>query len=183
MVLGEVSYPMTLTPEQKKTVSDWVAGGAGLHVVQKRLAEELGISMTYMDVRFLVDDLDLKLQDPVPKADASDVSKAPAGVPAPEKRGFLDKAKEKLGLAKPGDADDEPEAPDSGVRITVDKVSLNPSALASGTVSFPDGVTGRWIVDHQGRPGIVDVSKPGYRPSPEDAQAFMQELALALQHL
>jgi hypothetical protein len=27
------------------------------------------------------------------------------------------------------------------------------------------------------------VSKPGYRPSPADAQAFMQELSMALQHL
>jgi hypothetical protein len=37
------------------------------------------------------------------------------------------------------------------------------------------------MVDLQGRPGITDVSKPGYRPSPADAQAFMQELSLALQ--
>jgi hypothetical protein len=69
------------------------------------------------------------------------------------------------------------------VRITVDKVSLNPAALASGTVTFSDGVTGKWMVDQQGRPGLLDVSKPGYRPSQADAQAFMQELAAALQHL
>jgi hypothetical protein len=53
--------------------------------------------------------------------------------------------------------------------------------MASGTVSFADGVTGKWIVDLQGRPGLVEVSKPGYRPSAADAQAFMQELSLALQ--
>jgi hypothetical protein len=175
---------MTLTPEQKKTVADWVAAGDGLYAIQKKLAEQLGISMTYMDVRFLVDDMDLKLKDPVPKADASDVGKGAPAAPAPEKKGFLDKAKEKLGIAKSDDAEEEePELPPSGIHITVDKVNLNPSALASGTVTFSDGVTGKWIVDPQGRPGLIDVSKTGYRPSPADAQAFMQELAAALQHL
>jgi len=169
---------MTLTPEQKQAVSEWVDAGDNLHAIQKKLSEKLGISMTYMDVRFLVDDLDLKLKDPVPKADASDVTKAPAPPAAPpEKKGLIEKAKEKLGL---GAAEDE--APPGAVRVTVDKVNLNPAALASGTVTFSDGVTGRWMVDQQGRPGLVDVSKPGYRPTQADAQAFMQELAMALQN-
>jgi hypothetical protein len=172
---------MTLTPEQTKAVSEWVAAGDNLYTVQKKLADQLKISMTYMDVRFLVDDLNLQLKHATPKADASDVGKAPPPPKDAEKKGFLDKAKEKLGLGK-----DEPEAddeamPGAGVRVTVDKVNLNPNAMASGTVTFPDGVTGKWMVDLQGRPGLTDVSKPGYRPSPADAQAFMQELSLALQ--
>jgi hypothetical protein len=173
---------MTLTPEQMKAVSEWVAAGDNLYAVQKKLADQLKISMTYMDVRFLVDDLNLQLKDPEPKADANDVSKGPAAKPGAEKKGFIDKAKEKLGLGS-SDADDVDAPPPSSVRVTVDKVSLNPNAMASGTVTFGDGVTGKWMVDHQGRPGLVDVSKPGYRPSPADAQAFMQELSLALQGL
>jgi hypothetical protein len=173
---------MTLTPEQMKAVSEWVAAGDNLYAVQKKLADQLKISMTYMDVRFLVDDLNLQLKDPEPKADASDVSKGPAPKPGAERKGFIEKAKEKLGLAN-GEEDEAEAAPPSGVRVTVDKVSLLPNAMASGTMAFADGVTGRWIVDHQGRPGIVEVSKPGYRPSPEYAQAFMQELSLALQHI
>ena len=175
---------MTLTPEQKKAVSEWVAAGDNLYAVQKKLAEQLKVSMTYMDVRFLVDDLNLQLKDPVPKVDASDVSKAQASKPASEKKGFLDKAKEKLGLASAGEEEagmDEAAVPPTGVHVTVDKVNLNPATMASGTVTFPDGVTGKWIVDLQGRPGLVEVSKPGYRPSPADAQAFMQELSQALQ--
>jgi hypothetical protein len=172
---------MTLTPEQKTSVSEWIAAGDNLYAVQKKLAEHFKVSMTYMDVRFLVDDLNLQLKDPAPKADASDVSKGNQAKPAPEKQGATDKATEKL---SPGaDEEGEPAAPPSGVSVTVDKVSLNPNAMASGTMTFPDGVTGRWIVDLQGRPGIVEVSKPGYRPSPADAQAFMQELSLALQHI
>ncbi len=170
---------MILTPEQKAAVSTWVAAGDSLYTVQKKLSDEFKVSMTYMDVRFLVDDLNLQLKDPAPKADASDVGKA---APAPEKKGFIEKAKEKLGL---GDAAappvDEADAAPGGLRVTVDKVTLIPSAMASGTVTFSDGVTGKWVVDNQGRPGLMEVSQPGYRPSPADAQAFMQELSLALQ--
>lgn len=200
---------MTLTPEQQQAVSSWVAAGDNLSAIQKKLSEQFQVSMTYRDVRFLVDDLNLALKDPAPKVDTSDVSKAaapaapaaPAGAasptrPAPaEKKGFLDKAKEKLGLGKdtpPAGEDefaDEPEAfddaelPPAGgnVAVFVDKVTLIPGALASGTVTFSDGVTGKWIVDQYGRPGFTEVSQPGYRPTPGDAQAFMQELSRTLQ--
>ncbi len=173
---------MTLTPEQTKAVSEWVAAGDNLYTVQKKMADQLKVSMTYMDVRFLVDDLNLLLKDPAPKVDASDVSKTAPAQPAPEKKGLIDKAKEKLGLSPADDApgEDEPHPP-TGVFVTVDKVNLNPSAMATGTVTFPDGVTGKWIVDLQGRPGLIEVSKPGYRPSTAHAQAFMQELSMALQ--
>jgi hypothetical protein len=67
------------------------------------------------------------------------------------------------------------------VKVEVDKVTLLPGALASGSVTFGDGVTAKWIIDQQGRPGFTEVSKPGYRPSPEDGQAFMMELSAQLQ--
>jgi transposase len=71
---------MQLTPEQKQTVAAWVAAGDNLSTVQQKLTEQFRISMTYRDVRFLVDDLNLELKDPAPKVDASDVSKAPPPV-------------------------------------------------------------------------------------------------------
>jgi hypothetical protein len=194
---------MTLTPEQQQAVSSWVAAGDNLSAIQKKLAEQFQVSMTYRDVRFLVDDLNLALKDPAPKVDTSDVSKtpppaakpAPGRTPAPaEKKGFLDKAKEKLGLGAADDAEAAPEEefadaaleddlPAGGgtVSVSVDKVNLIPGAIASGTVTFSDGVTGKWIVDQYGRPGFTEVSQPGYRPSPADGQAFMQELSRTLQ--
>ena len=68
---------MSLTPEQKQTVAAWVAAGDNLSTVQQKLTAQFKISLTYRDVRFLVDDLNLELKDPAPKVDASDVSKAP----------------------------------------------------------------------------------------------------------
>lgn len=190
---------MQLTPEQKAAVASWVAAGDNLSAVQKKLTEQFKLSLTYRDVRFLVDDLDLALKDPAPKVDASDVSKAqppatggavpsPRGA-APEKKGFLDKAKEKLGLAKDDDAtaaaeadlDDDLPPPGANVTVVLDKATLIPGAIASGSVTFSDGVTGQWVVDQQFRPGFTKISQPGYRPTPEDSQAFMQELSRALQ--
>lgn len=191
---------MSLTPEQKAAVSTWIAAGDNISTVQKKLIEQFKLSMTYRDVRFLIDDLNLELKDPAPKVDASDVSKTPppASPKAPttpekpaEKKSLLDKAKEKLGLAKDEPAEDElpPEDADledlpsgaSTVTVTVDKVTLIPGAIAGGTVTFSDGVTGKWIIDQQYRPGFTEISQPGYRPSPADAQAFMQELSAQLQ--
>ena len=195
---------MTLTPEQKAAVAGWVAAGDNLSVVQKKLSEQFKLSLTYRDVRFLVDDLELTLKDPAPKVDTTDVTKAAAAKPAidkaarpepaerAEKKGFFDKAKEKLGLAKdeaaaePDDAeaaldDALPPGGASKVSVTVDKATLIPGAIASGDVTFSDGVTGNWVVDQYGRPGFSKISQPGYRPSPADAQAFMKELSTALQ--
>jgi hypothetical protein len=190
---------MTLTPEQKQAVTQWVTSGDNLSAVQKKLAEQFKLSLTYRDVRFLVDDLDLALKDKAPKVDASDVTKTaarPAAQP-PEKKGFFDKAKEKLGLGKneseagtesgleeepsEDDLEDLPPAGSSTVTVAVDKVTLLPGAVASGSVTFSDGVTAKWVIDQYGRPGLTDVSKPGYRPTPADGQAFMQELTAALQ--
>lgn len=191
---------MSLTPEQKAAVSTWIASGDNISAVQKKLIEQFKLSMTYRDVRFLIDDLNLELKDPAPKVDTSDVSKTPPPAAKPaaekpvEKKSLLEKAKEKLGLAKDEPLEDElpPEDAEadladalpptgSAVTVTVDKVTLIPGALAGGTVTFSDGVTGKWIIDQQYRPGFTEISQPGYRPSPADAQAFMQELSHQLQ--
>ena len=188
---------MTLTPEQKATVATWVAAGDNLSAVQKKLIEHFQVTLTYRDVRFLVDDLNLALKDPAPKIDISDVTKAtvpvrPAAEKPAEKKGFLDKAKEKLGLGKndsaPGAEESADEAaledeamPVSNVRVSVDKASLIPGAIASGSVVFSDGVSGQWMVDQQGRPSFTKVSQDGYRPTPADAQAFMAELSAVFQ--
>jgi hypothetical protein len=189
----------TFTPEQKQAVTGWIAAGDSLSIVQKKLTEQFKLSLTYMDVRFLVDDLGLELKNAAPTA-TPEIGKAPPPKPAPvepAKKGFFDKAKEKLGFAKDEAEDlqtdiaeedlaDDPgalDAPPGGgaVSVSVDKVTLIPGAIASGTVTFSDGVTGKWIVDNYGRPGFTEISQPGYRPNPVDAQAFMQELGRSLQ--
>ena len=197
---------MSLTPEQKQTVAAWVAAGDNLSLVQKKLSDQFKISMTYRDVRFLVDDLNLELIDPAPKADASDVSKAsanaagapPARPPSPEKKGFVEKLKEKVGLGGSG-ADDEDEIPGEGdyaptdepatpepppagattLSLEIDRI-MRPGTMVSGSVTFSDGVTGKWALDQMGRL-MLDTSRKGYQPSPADIQTFQRELQTQLQ--
>jgi len=52
-----------LTPEQKDSLHAWAGEGATISDLQTRLKDEFDISISYMDARFLVLDLDLKLQD------------------------------------------------------------------------------------------------------------------------
>src|SRR3954470_5108736 len=96
---------MQLTPEQKQAVAGWVAAGDNLSAVQKKLIEQFKLSMTYRDVRFLVDDLNLALKDAAPKVDASDVTKgmppkAPAAARAP-----MGEAPDELPPDEAGDAE------------------------------------------------------------------------------
>lgn len=191
---------MTLTPEQKEAVTAWIAAGDNLSVVQKKLIEQFQITMTYRDVRFLVDDLNLALKDPAPKVDMTDVSKgavpprapAPSGAPAGPARSNAAPTEADLDAGLPDDAEnpedlapppeDLEEVPTGGtVTVEVDKVTLLPGALASGSVTFSDGVTGKWVVDQYGRPGFTEISRPGYRPSAADGQAFVRELSAQLQ--
>jgi hypothetical protein len=182
---------MTLTEEQKQAVSSWIAAGDNLSIVQKKLSDQFKISMTYMDVRFLVDDLGLELKNAAPKADASDVTKTPAAktaaVPA-EKKGFIDKMKEKVGLGGEPAADDEAlpaddlveEAPVAGTfRLEIDRI-MRPGMMVSGDVTFSDGVSGKWALDQQGRL-MLETPQKGYQPSPADIQTFQRELQMQLQ--
>ncbi len=190
---------MTLTPEQKQSVAAWVAAGDNLSVLQKKLAEQFKLSMTYMDVRFLVDDLGLELKNAAPKADASDVTKAAAQAgapraPAAEKKGSIDKMKEKVGLGA-ADEDADMSAPDfvddaaggppvppagpGGVVLDVDRI-VRPGAVVSGTVTFSDGVSGKWALDQMGRL-MLETPQKGYQPSPADVQSFQVQLQTQLQ--
>jgi hypothetical protein len=194
---------MTLTPEQKATVASWVAAGDNLSAVQKKLSEQLKISMTYRDVRFLVDDLNLELKDAAPKVDTNDVTKAQVPKPAaplPEKKSMLDHLKEKVGLggaptAQGNDDEDElpaedypaedalpdeatPAAP-GNISVELDRI-MRPGTVVSGTVTFSDGVSGKWALDQYGRL-MLDTGQPGYKPSAPDVQAFQRELQTQLQ--
>ena len=153
-----------LTDLQKKQVATWVGEGLSLAQIQTKINEELGIPMTYMDVRFLVDDLDLELQDSVPAekpVDENTPAPTKEGVPAPE-------------------VAPEP-APAGGVSLSVDAVQI-PGVIASGDVTFSDGVRGKWLIDQSGRPGLAEFPE-GYRPPQADMPEFQQKLVAELRKL
>ena len=51
----------TLTDDQKDAIHQWASEGAQIADIQRKLAEEFSISITYMEARFLVLDLNVEI--------------------------------------------------------------------------------------------------------------------------
>ena len=149
---------MNLDEAQRQRITAWVLQGAKLSEIQNRLAEEFKIKLTYMEVRFLVDDLKLKLKDPEPPK----VVELPTATPA------------KLTVEK--DPAPEETLPTSGAKVSVivDQIT-KPGAIVSGKVTFSDGQNAEWYLDQTGRLVLVP-KQQGYKPTQADVQQF--QLAL-----
>ena len=180
-----------LNDSQKDMVRQWAAEGAGLSEIQRRIKDEFGISMTYMDVRFLMLDLHADVKDkPEPKEQGTGNGERGMGNQEPgteNQEPGTENQEPGTENQKPGtenqELDDDgytPPGMDGGnVTVELDRV-VRAGAIASGSVTFSDGVTGSWYVDQMGRLGLTKVSKPGYQPSREDIEAFQMELQAKL---
>jgi hypothetical protein len=157
----------SLDDAQRKKVSEWIAQGCKLSEIQNRLGSELGIHLTYMDVRLLVDDLKL-----TPK----DVERSQPGAPGLQPGGGAAPAP----AASPGKKTAAP-APTGSVSLSVDQIA-RPGAVVSGKVTFSDGNSGQWYFDQAGRLGLLP-EQTGYRPSAADLQQFQTALDLELSKL
>ena len=172
-----------LDDSQKEQVRQWAAEGAGLSEIQRRIKEEFGISMTYMDVRFLMLDLHADVKDkPEPKEQGTPSPSKDVSAPPSDDGDDETSLEDNRQTVKPsnGQTDEEegytpPDMEGGNVKVELDRV-VRAGAIASGSVTFSDGVTGSWYVDQMGRLGITKVSKPGYQPSREDIEAFQMEL-------
>ena len=152
---------MKLDDSQRQRVSVWINEGLKLSEIQGRLASEFGLKLTYMETRFLVDDLKLVPKDPEPPKTPEIPAAKPAG------------AALAAGGVPPDDLDALPPG-GGGVVVQVDQIT-RPGAIISGKVAFSDGQTADWYIDQTGRLGLV-AKQPGYKPSQADAQEF--QLAL-----
>ena len=156
---------MKLDEAQRQAVSKWIAEGAKLSEIQNRLASEFSIKLTYMEARFLVDDLKLTPKDPEPpKVVEPPVVAKPAAAPAAAPL-----------TTTPVENEDEVLPPAAGnVVVSVDQIT-RPGALISGKVNFSDGQIADWYLDQTGRLGVVP-KVAGYKPTAADVKDF--QLAL-----
>jgi hypothetical protein len=157
---------MDLTDTQRQTVRDWVAAGAGLSDVQKRLRAELGIAMTYMEVRLLVLELGVAVKD-------KPAAKPLKAAPPPKAGAAAAQADDDLGDDLEDGQAGRP-ASTSKVHVTLDRV-VQAGAVVSGGVTFSDGTKARWFLDQYGRLGL-DPAKKGHRPPAADMQEFQVQL-------
>jgi len=154
---------MNLDEGQRRKVAEWIEEGLKVAEIQTRIGKDLGVTMTYMDVRFLIDDLKLKPKDAEPPALPTI---AAAKQPAPAAAGASAAPATNPGLGEP--------AAGGNVSVAVDHVA-RPGAIVSGRVTFSDGQGGAWLIDQMGRPGLVP-DQQGYRPSPGDITVFQTKL-------
>ncbi|MDD5139825.1 MAG: hypothetical protein PHY43_06135 [Verrucomicrobiales bacterium] len=149
---------MNLDEAQRQRVSAWIIEGAKLSEIQNRLLSEFGVKLTYMEVRFLVDDLKLTPKDPEPPKVVAPPAAAKPAVAA---------------AALPGN--ETPLPPVGGnVSVSVDQIT-KPGAMISGKVTFSDGQSADWYLDQTGRLGVVP-KVAGYKPSAADVQDFQTAL-------
>jgi molybdopterin converting factor small subunit len=155
-----------LTPEQHTAVESWAAAGATLNDIQRRLKEDFAVTMTYLDARLLMMELDVKIKD------------KPKPLPAPEPVAILPPA----AATAPQGHQEEPTftpgnahgAAANNVKITLD-AEIAPGTMVSGKVTFSDGKTAAWYIDQGGRLGLKG-NEPGYQPPAPDVPIFQQEL-------
>lgn len=152
---------MNLDEVQRKKVSDWIAQGLKLADIQGRIASELGLKLTYMDVRLLVDDLKLTPKDAEQSNPVSATLEAASAEPAPAAR-------------TPEPVETKTSKPAGGVSVQVDQLA-RPGAVVSGKVTFTDGNVAEWYFDQMGRLGLIP-QQPGYRPPAADLQQFQSLL-------
>lgn len=161
---------MSLTDDQKKQVATWIEAGAKPADVQSRLEAEFGLRVTYMEVRFLIDDLKVMPKDPTPppapKAEEPEV----AGEAGLEEA--ASPAGEELGGETPFPAEGEGGA--GKVAVKVDSIT-RPGAMVSGSATMSDGKKVDWYLDQYGRLGMVP-PEPGYRPQQSDLVEFQAAL-------
>jgi hypothetical protein len=149
---------MELSDAQKAAVTQWIQEGRSLADVQRLLREVYEISMTYMDLRFLVDDLDIAV-----------VEEEAEVIEAPEAEA------EEGAITEPAEAELVDAGTNGAVTVDVDAI-MRPGSLVSGTVIFSDGVSLGWQLSAAGQLGLVPGDDPEYRPSPEDVQSFQSQL-------
>ncbi|NLT70069.1 MAG: hypothetical protein GXX91_05175 [Verrucomicrobiaceae bacterium] len=169
-----MSHPKSLTSEQISQIQTWADEGDGLPEIQKKLRDEFALRITYLETRFLLEDLKIELKpEPVPEPEPEEAEPSPEEAePAAGDAGAGDE-----GADGTGNADGEAGA--ASVTVSVDSV-LRPDAIISGKVDFGGGNVTAWWLDQLGRLGM-DPVESGFRPSEAQILAFQDELRAVIQ--
>lgn len=136
----------------KQAIAQWLSEHQSIGQIQKNIEETFQLSMTYMDVKFLIADLDLDVINKPVKLDPVKDSKASES----------DMIHEDIEVA---------------VRVSINAIN-RPGTVASGDVVFSDGMGASWSIDAMSRLSLMP-NQEGYQPSPDDVQTFQIELQKA----
>ena len=139
--------------EQIQQLQQWVSEIQSVSELQTKINTSFNTHLTYLEVRFLLDDLQLELKKKEVKLDEkAEKSDSDAAVPA-----------------------------DEGVQVQVDPVT-RPGMIFNGTVRFSDGQAASWGLDQFGRISLKP-EQEGYKPSQADIAQFQELLQQQLSEL
>jgi hypothetical protein len=158
MLVYKMSLAKTFTEEQIATVQSWADDGDGLSEIQKKLLSEMEVRVTYMELRFLIDDIGVKLKEE-PQEDTE------------ENKDIEDEPESDLlseGELPAGD----------GVKVTISALQ-RPGALISGNATFAGGEA-EWWLDQMGQLSM-DPKTEGFRPNQQQMMSFQKELQKAVE--
>lgn len=142
------------TQEQIVQMREWTKEIRSVSDFQSKLNATFDMHLTYLETRFLMDDLDLQLASEAPQKETA--SSEAKNEPAPENIG-------------------------GSVQVSVDPVT-RPGMVFNGSVTFSDGQKASWSLDQLGRIGLKP-EQTGYRPSQEDVASFQEGLQQQLSAL
>ena len=144
------------TQEQITQMREWAKEIRSVGDFQSKLNATFDMHLTYLETRFLMDDLDLQLASETEVQKEEATSSEAKDEPAPENMG-------------------------NSVQVSVDPVT-RPGMVFNGSVTFSDGQKASWSLDQLGRIALKP-EQTGYRPSQEDVAAFQEGLQQQLSAL
>jgi len=159
-----------LTAQQKQAISEWVEAGATLNDIQTRLKTDFELSMTYMEVRMLAMEIEVRPKDKNEKSKT--VEELVMGEVADLVEAEVDDGLgDACGSTTEHSVNVERAVP---FEMAADDLIV-PGALVSGVVTFSDGMQANWSLDQTGRLSLQTV-EPRYRPPQADVPSFQQGL-------
>jgi hypothetical protein len=138
--------------ETKKIIAEKLNEGIGLSDIQKILADEYEVKMTFLELRLMASELEnIQWEKPEePKEEKEEVEEEEEEVVEAE--------------------------PVGGTVVEISRLT-RPGVALHGSVKFASGPTAEWVLDSRGQLGLDKLT--GGEPTEEDIQEFQQELQKA----
>ena len=146
--------------EIKKFMAKKIKEEVSLSEIQKLIEEKFKKRMTFLDVRLMASTLDsIDWEKEAEKETA-------------EGKAEKEAEKEAAEAEKDAKKDDAPADSDGKCIVELSKL-VKPGSVAHGSVKFPSGASGSWMLDQSGRLGM---EKTEGKPTEDDLKAFQTEL-------
>jgi len=154
---------MSTDTEIKKFMAKKIKEEVSLADIQKLIEEKFKKRMTFLDVRLMASSLDSIDWEKEAEKESAEEEAEKEAAEAEKEAAEAEKEAEKA------------DAPADGAGKCVVELSklVKPGAVAHGSVKFPSGASGNWVLDQSGRLGMEKLEG---EPTEADKESFQTEL-------